>query len=204
MATELAAGQVAIPESELNTLRSIKAMMDKAWDGKDTGAAFRKMLKQANPELKIPDDLAESAIAPVNAKIEETEKTVKGIGEKLDKFLTETKDRDDTAKLRSDIDGAVKKFGLDDEGKTKMLERMKATNSFDVEAAGAWVAHQAPKPKIITDHGIGAMSADLFGTTKQDDAFKDLHTGGDPFRAGGFFEQEANKVMNEFAQEAAA
>lgn len=201
---DLPAGQVAVAEAELATLRSIKAMMDRAWDGKDTGAAFRKMLKQANPDLKIPDDLAESAIAPIKGEVDEARKEVKGIGDKLDKFLTETKDREETTKLRTDIADSVKKFGLDDDGKTKMLERMKATNSFDVEAAAAWVAHQAPKPKPITDHGIGSMSADLFGTAKADNAFKDLHTGGDPFRAGGFFEQEANKVMTEFAQEAAA
>ena len=54
---------VAVPKAELDTLLAIKKMMDKSWDDKANGAAFRRMLKTSNPDLKIPDDLAESAIA---------------------------------------------------------------------------------------------------------------------------------------------
>ena len=59
------ADTVTVSKAEHDTLVRIREMMNKTWDNKDTGAQFRKLLKQTNPDLKIPDDLAESAIAPV-------------------------------------------------------------------------------------------------------------------------------------------
>lgn len=200
---DAAADTVTISKAEWDKAQAIVAMTNKAWDDKTVGAGFRKALKAVNPDLKLPDDLADSVIAPVNAKLEETEKQVKGIGDKLDKYLAETKDKEETADMHAKLADATKKFGLDDEGRTKMIERMKATNSFDPEAAAAWVAHQAPKPKPITDHGFTTTGANLFGSQQKDDKYADLYTGGDPFRPGGFFEKEANAVMNEMAEQAA-
>jgi hypothetical protein len=194
---------VTIPKAELDTLRAIKTLMDKTWDGKDTGAPLRKLLKQVQPDLKIPEDVADSVIAPVKGEIEETKKSVKGLAEKLDKFLTENKDKEDTAVLRADLASAQKKFGLDDEGLTKVMQRMKDKNNPDVESAAAWVASQAPKPQPIADHGISAISADLFGSTKKDPNYEALQTGGDPFKPGGWFDQEAIKILNEPADKAA-
>ncbi len=195
---------VTIPKAAYDTLTAIKSLMDKAWDGKDTGASLRKILKQVDPTIKIPEDVADSVIAPVNARAEAAEKAAKETSERLDKFLAETKDKDDTAALRKDLKDAQKKFGLDDDGMTKVMNRMKDKNNPDVEAAAAWVAASAPKPQPISDHGITSLSADLFGTTKQDDQYKELQTGGDPFKPGGWFDREAIKILNEPAGEQAA
>jgi hypothetical protein len=194
---------VTIPKGAYDNLTAIKALMDKAWDSKDTGSSLRKLLKQVDPTLKVPEDIADSVIAPVKGEIDEARKEVKGMAERLDKFLAETKDKDDTAALRKDLSAAQKKFGLDDEGLTKVMQRMKDKNNPDVEAAAAWVVSEAPKPKPISDHGITSLSADLFGTTKQDDQYKELQTGGDPFRPGGWFDREAIKILNEPTEQAA-
>ena len=193
---------VTMPEAEANTLRAIKALMDKAWDNKDTGAPLRALLKKVQPDLKTPEDVTDSVIAPVNARAEEAEKMAKATAERLDKFLAESKDKEDTTTLRSELSAAQKKFGLDDEGLTKVMQRMKDKNNPDVEAAAAWVASSAPKPQPIADHGISSISADLFGTTKKDPNYEALQTGGDPFRPGGWFDQEAIKILNEPAEAA--
>ena len=195
-------GMVQVAKAELDTLNAIKAMMDKGWKGK-RGAEFRKLLKEENPDLSIPEDIADDIAKPVLAKVDETANQVKTFGERLDKFLNEFKDREDTASLRSDLGAAQKKFGLDDEGLNKVIQRMKDKNNPDVEAAAAWVASQVPKPQPVADHGIQSVSADLFGTTKKEDAYAELHTGGDPFKPGGWFDQQAIKILNEPAEQAA-
>lgn len=194
---------ITVTKAELETLRAIRAVMDKAWDSKETGSDFRKLLKKVDPNLRVPEDIADSVIAPVNARAEAAEKAAKETQERLDKFLAESKDKEDTATLRSELTAAQKKFGLDDEAMAKVMTRMKDKANPDVEAAAAWVAAQVPKPQPIADHGISSISADLFGTTKQEDAFKDLHTGGDPFKPGGWFDKEAAKILNEPTDQAA-
>jgi len=194
---------VTISKAAYETLMKIKSMMDGAWDNKDTGAAFRKILKQVNPDLKIPDELAESAIAPVKTEIEDTRKQVKGLAERLDKFLSENKDEKDTAALRKDLADAQKKYGLDEEGMTKVMQRMKDKNNPDVEAAAAFIAASAPKPQPLADHGLNSVGADLFGTTRKEDDYAELHTGGDPFKPGGWFDKQAIKIMNEPTDQAA-
>lgn len=194
---------VTISKDSFETLTKIKALMDKTWDGKDTGGPLRALLKKVDPSIKIPEDVADSVIAPVNARAEAAEKAAKDTAERLDKFLAESKDKDDTATLRTELSSAQKKFGLDDEGLTKVMQRMKDKSNPDVEAAAAWVASQAPKPQPLADHGISGMSADLFGSTKQDEQWKDLQTGGDPFRPGGWFDREAIKILNEPSEQAA-
>ena len=116
---------VTVLKAELDTLRAIKALMDKTWDSKETGSKLRALLKTVDPNLKTPEDITDSVIAPVKGEMEETRKQVTGLTERLDKFLTETKDKDDTATLRADLAKAQKKFGLDDEGLTKVMQRMK-------------------------------------------------------------------------------
>jgi hypothetical protein len=194
---------VTVSKSELDTLRGIKALMDKAWDSKDTGAPLRALLKKVQPDLKTPEDITDSVVAPINARAEEAEKLAKTTADRLEKFLAESKDKDDTATLRTELSAAQKKFGLDDEGLTKVMQRMKDKSNPDVEAAAAWVAASAPKPQPISDHGISSISADLFGTTKKDPNYEALQTGGDPFRPGGWFDQEAIKILNEPAEQAA-
>lgn len=194
---------VTVSKAEIDTLRGIKALMDKAWDNKDTGAPLRALLKKVAPDLKTPEDITDSVVAPINARAEEAEKLAKTTADRLDKFLAESKDKDDTATLRTELSAAQKKFGLDDEGLTKVMQRMKDKNNPDVEAAAAWVAQTAPKPQPLADHGISSISADLFGTTKKDPNYEALQTGGDPFKPGGWFDQEAIKILNEPAEQAA-
>ena len=193
---------VTMSKAEADTLRGIKALMDKAWDNKETGAPLRSLLKKIQPDLKTPEDITDSVVAPINARAEEAEKMAKATSERLDKFLAETKDKDDTATLRADLSAAQKKFRLDDEGLTKVMKRMKEKNNPDVEAAAAWVAASAPKPQPIADHGMSSISADLFGTTKKDPISEARQSGGDPFRPGGWFDQEAIKILNEPAEAA--
>lgn len=196
--------KVELTKDAYDRLMAIKSLMDKAWDDKDTGASFRATLKKVDPSLKIPDDLAASAIEPVKGELAESRKETKELRERLDKFLTDTKDEKDTASLRADLDRAKKDFGLDDDGMKLVMQRMKDKSNPDVEAAAAFVARSIPKPKPLANEGLGGGIDTLFGTTKKEDAFEALHTGGDPFKPGGWFDREAQKILNETPSEQAA
>jgi hypothetical protein len=197
-----AADTATVSKAELDSLRAIKALMDKAWDNKETGANFRKLLKTVEPTIKIPDDLADSAIAPIKGEVDETKKLVTDFGARLDKFLAETNDEKATTALKSDLSAAQKRFGLDDDGMKKVMERMRDKNNPDVEAAAAFVASQIPPPKPV-DTGMGGLGAGLFGSTAKDDNYEALQTGGDPFKPGGWFDKEAAKILNEPTEQAA-
>lgn len=199
----MAAEKVEISKAEYDTLVGIRSLMDKAWDSKDKGSAFRRLLKDVDPTVKLPEDVADSVIAPVRTELDEVKNQFKATSDRLDAFLKDTKDEKDTNALRADLTAAQKKFGLDEEGMTKVMQRMRDKSNPDVEAAAAWVASQAPNPQPISDHGISSISADLFGTTKKEDEFEALHTGGDPFKPGGWFDREATKILNEPTDQAA-
>lgn len=194
---------VTVSKAEYQTLLRIREMSNRAWDHKEKGAQFRRILKDVNPELNIPDDLADSTIAPIKGEVDETRKEVKGLAERLDKFLEDNGNEKATTALKKDLDDAKKKYGLDDEGMTKVMQRMKDKNNPDVESAAAFIAASAPKPQPISDHGLNSIGLDLFGTTRQEDEFKELHTGGDPFKPGGWFDKTTTKILNEPTEQAA-
>lgn len=198
---------VTVSKAELDTLRNIRALMDKAWDNKEVGGPLRQLLKKVDPALKIPEDVTASVIEPVNAKLTETQNEVKGLNDRLTKFLDETSNEKATSALRTELSAAQKKFGLDDEGMTKVMQRMKDKNNPDAEAAAAFVASTIPKPELITDrHGIGAaMGVEAFGmgASEGDDAMKGLGNGEDPFKPGGWFDRTALKAINETTEQAA-
>ena len=177
--------------------------MDKAFKNKTAiGATFRKALKEVEPNLNIPDEFADAVAAPINASLEELRAENKKLVERLDARDAKEKDDKDEREIRSDIDAAVKKYGLDDEGKQKVIERMAAKRSLDAEAAAAWFKSSLPKPESIRDTGIAPRMADIkdvFGQADGDEADLALLHGKNPM---DYFDRVASRIIHEESQAA--
>jgi hypothetical protein len=200
---EPATNTVTMPAAEAAELRQIRTLMDKAWKDKDKGAAFRRTLKAVDPTLTIPDEVGDEIAAPLNEKLTATEAQLKALQDRIDTSDRERAERNEERTLRTSLESAAKKYGLDDEGRQKVLERMAAMRSPDAEAAAAWVRDQLPKPEIVKEGGIGPAYGDIksvFGQADGDDADLALLHSDNPMR---YFDKVATKILNEPAEAAA-
>lgn len=192
-----AAKTVTISAEEYGTLTGIRTLMDKAWRDKGVGAAFRKQLKAVQPDLNIPDEMADSVLAPVTTELEAMKAQNAALLKRLDdRDAAETETKAVTS-MQSQLADVRKKYNFDDEGMNKVIERMRAKGNPDAEAAGAFIFETLPKPKPVTDAGFAPSYADtqsVFGAADGgDDDMKLLHSG-DPMR---FFDKKVAEIMNE-------
>lgn len=154
-----------------------KALLDKLWaDNTPLGANVRKQAKELFPDIVLPEDGAELAVAPVKAELDDVKIQLKGA---LDRISAREKADVDLAaenELSMKISTAQRSFGLTDAGKQKMIERMKTTGNFsDADAAAAWVVSQTPKPEPTSAPSWMPEAANLFGSQQKDDQFEALH-----------------------------
>lgn len=154
-----------------------QALIDKLWNDKSaTGVSVRKAAKEMFPDINIPEDQTELAVAPVRQEVDEMKTQLKSA---LDKLAAREK-ADDDMRVENDlavkINSAVTEFGLTDSGKTKMMERMRSTgNVSDAQAAAAWVVSQLPKPEPANSPSWMPEAANFYGTQAKDDKFESLH-----------------------------
>lgn len=156
-----------------------QTLVEQIWNDKTLGAGVRKKAKELMPELDIIDDHITPVVEPLIASFKEQSEAMKAELDALKAEAKERKESESQAKVENDmraaIDSAQAKYTLTDEGRAKMIDRMKETKNFtDAEAAAAWVAQQTPAPKS-PGPTWAPKSMDLFGTKNQDEAFKLLH-----------------------------
>lgn len=155
------------------------------------GSTIREKAKAKYPDLRFPEDTMAPVITELKTKIGTLEEQNKIA---LDKLAAREK-ADEEAKTFSDLDSkvtaAAREYGLTDEGRVKMLERMKEQSNFDAEAAAAWVASKAP-PKPVDGPSYVDKRINLFGSNKPDESLKLLHTNTEAYVDGQIEEMLAN------------
>lgn len=132
--------------------------------------------------------VAATKAAIVEPEVARLENDLKASKEQLAKALErldarDKKEADDKAfsDMKSSVDSAVKKFGLTEEGKNLLLDRMKETGNYtDPEAAAALIVHQ--HPPISPSPSWAPHNADYYGTKKKDENFELLHKDPEGFR----------------------
>lgn len=186
-----------ISDTELANLQRAAGLLDKLWNSPKNGLTIKRMVKDEIPDAKIADlDIIETVTKPYDAKIEEMQKGQKELGDKLDNYLKSQTEKAEEAALRSEIEATQAKYGFNDETMQKVIERMKAKNNPDVEAAAAWVKDSLPKPKVVVPTGISSTNYPIYGAgIKSDDPdIQRLHH--DPVK---WMEDEVALIMNEEA-----
>jgi hypothetical protein len=169
-------------------------LLNKMADHPERGIEFKKMAKSIDKTLQFTDlDMAERIQAPVLEKLTAAEARLAAMETERDaEKLARTND-EQVRTLTADVDKAAKSFGLTEDGRKKMTERMQAKGNLDADAAAAWVASQAPKAK--PNEGLGGYqptALNPFGSAEKDDSVELLHT--DPAR---WQDSEIAKILAE-------
>lgn len=153
------------------------ALLNKFWgDKSELGAKVRREAKQMFPDVSIPEDTTDAAVAPIKAEVDDVKAQLKSA---LDRLAAKEK-ADSDLQAENDmsvkIAAAVKEFGLTESGRDKMIERMKAQGNFsDAAAAAAYVVSQMPKPQVSNTPSWLPQAANTYGFGEKDEQWAELH-----------------------------
>lgn len=155
-----------------------KALADKLWfDKTPAGAAYRKMAKETFPDITIPEDTAELAVAPLRVELGETRTQLADALKRISAREKADSDMQAEVAMSQKIDAASREFGLTDSGREKMITRMKETGNFtDAQAAAAYVVSQMPKVTPTNTPTWMPQESNLFGSSKKEERWEALHT----------------------------
>ena len=157
-------------------------LVESLWlDGKH-GPALHAKAKELFPDVRTPSDSTALLAAQMEEKFSSQSKAQ---AEELEKLRAEREaEKKDAAERAAEaqkvsfeqqISAARDAYNLTDEGFDKMVARMKETGNYtDPESAAAWVASKTP-PAAVSGPAFGPQDLNLFGSSKQDEKFKQLH-----------------------------
>ena len=135
-----------------------------------------------HPAELVRKTVVEPEVSAVRKELEATREQLQKALERIDARDKREEEEKTYRDMQSLVDSAVNKYGLTDEGKQKMLDRMKETKNFtDVEAAAAFVVHNAPPPPS-SGPTWAPHKADFYGTANPNEAYERLHKDPDGFR----------------------
>ena len=166
----------AVRPATENQLRAEK-LMEKLWGSADLGPTIRKIAKETFPDIRVPEELVDPVVAPLRQENEALKKRFNELAAKFEAREQKDAESQTFKELEAAVNRAVEKFGLTDEGRAAMLDRMKETKNFtDVEAAAAFIAHSKP-PKVSEgpSWASSAQKMNLFGSAEPDEQYKRLH-----------------------------
>lgn len=166
------------PKTEDVAATRAQELLNRLWNDGSLGAQVRKKAKEAFPDIVLPEDNLEPALAPMREENNALKTQLEALAAKLAE--RETKEAEAAAKREEiDYEARLNKVRTDrhmtEDGFNAMIERMKATGNYtDPEAAAAWVMEQSPPPKPAGPY-LGPQAANFYGTQQQDERFKLLH-----------------------------
>jgi hypothetical protein len=179
-------------------LQRSRELLAKVWGDPNLRGGVRKYVKELFPDRHLPDDDFDAIAAPLKAENVALQK-------KLDDFLESQKKRDEdlakreeeanNARYAGELDAAVKRFGLTDEGRQKMIARMQETRNFTAPMdAAAYIVSQEP-PVMPSGPLYGSATLDFAGggEAAKLDEYKVLHSGLDG--PSKYLEQEIRKCF---------
>lgn len=189
---------VEVSAGELAALRNAKGLLETLWGNKETGTAFKRMVKKVNPQAKIPDlELAEEFAEPINKELGTLKEQNAALLKRLDERDAKDKDERDLRDIHAKIDDVARKRGLTDEGKAGLIKTMQDRQIADPDAAALLYLDSLPKAAPIKGHAALPQRMNLFGVNtpeKQDEQIDKLFK--DP---QGFMDDEIANVLNEAA-----
>jgi hypothetical protein len=152
-----------------------------------------------HPAQVVKATIVDPAIKAVREDNEALKEQLSKALERLDARDKREEEEKTFAQMQAAVDTAVSKYGLTEEGRQKMLDRMKETKNYtDPEGAAAAIAHDTPPP-ASSGPSWAPRKTDFYGTANPDEAFAKLHK--DP--EGAFLDDEIGKFLKNPAQYAA-
>ncbi len=181
--------QAGLREPTESEIRAAK-LVEKAWRDPELGPKIRATAKAEFPDVRIPEDDLSPVLAPILAQNKALGEQLEALTKKMSEREAKETEAETFASIQKNVDSAVAKFNLTEEGRKAMLDRMKEQNNLDADAAAALIAHNAPKPQAAPRYLPQKMN--LYGSAEQDEKFKLLHT-----RPDDFFDSEVAALIND-------
>lgn len=189
---------VEVRAGDLAALRNARSLLETLWGNKKHGTALKRMVKDVNPEAKIPDlELAEEFAEPIKKEVEGLKEQNAKLLERIEAREKAEKDREALTDIYSQIDKVVAKRGLTDEGKAGLIKTMNDRQIADPEAAALVYLDSLPKPVVQKGAQVLPQKMNLFGVNtpeKENEQLDKLFK--DPL---GFMDEEIANVLNEAA-----
>lgn len=144
-----------------------------------TAPEAEKLIQTLNPQAEFPyRQQREAVLGPVMGELEKERARVAALEEKWNareaaEAQRETKRQED--ELLARMEAVKSKRGLSDDAMQRVMDRMRANNNPDVEAAAAWVAESVPKPAPAAGYDYLPSTVDPFGTASKDETWAALH-----------------------------
>jgi hypothetical protein len=171
-----------VPDTELQQMRALNQLFDQIWNDPTHGETVRRLAKEKNPNIAIPDEnpVAKKAFA----KLAETEERLTGLQTAFDEYKTKGEQERATAQLRENLGKVQDKFHFTDDAMAKTIEIMQERQLADPEAAALIYRESLPRA-APQSHSAKFFDgkADMFGTTKVDEQWRTLHENPDQFIA---------------------
>ena len=191
-----------ISDNELAVLRRAEGLLNKMISDPKDGTNTKRQIKALVPEAKFPElEILDSVSAPLTARLSEQEKENKALRDRFDTWEKSQKDSKEENALQARLDRAKNSYGFTSEGMQKLIERMKAENSADVEATAAWVASQERKAKPISDSALMPSALNLYGSNSASADIDVVALNKDPQK---WADEKMIQMLNEFANQDAA
>lgn len=152
-------------------------LFNELWSHPDPNVrnSVRKAAKDKYPDVTLPVDEIEPLLTPLRAENKDLRDAIEKLQKDNEERSKKESEQQTFRQMESQVDSAVREYGLTDEGKAKMLERMKETGNYtDPVAAAAWVASKAPPP-AQPNPTWAPQSMNLFGSQEKDEQFAALH-----------------------------
>ncbi len=176
--TTLSAPAQSQPQAATQNQLRAEQLIFSLWNDPEYGPKIREAAKKQFGDIKTLED--DPVVGSIKAQND-------ALSKKLDEALTRLNKRDEDdeqtktfRQMEEAVGAAQRKFALTDEGRAKMLDRMKETKNFsDPEAAAAWVSHSTPPetPKST----FSPAKTDFYGSASFDESWKKLHLNPDKY-----------------------
>ena len=187
---------VEIDEVELLRLRKQDQTVQHIWGNPKARRKIQEAVKEADPNMRIPElEIEEAAKAPVMA----LEKTVKELQEQIAADKADREKNDKLNALNYSVEtgfGKLRKAGWTDDGLTEVKKLMEERGIIDPEIAAAYYEKQHPPQVPATPSGVGAWN---FGEVADDtDAYsKALMASKNAAENDSLVMREAGKALQE-------
>lgn len=179
--------EAVVKPATANQLRA-EQLVAALWNDPSFGPKIREVAKKQFSDITTLDD--DPVVAQLKAQVEAQTKMVSDLLESQKKRDEAADQAKSIADLQAEVDAAAKQFGLTDEGRAKMLDRMKERKSLDPMAAAALIAHQTPPETPRPTWAPRKLN--LFGSAERDESWKKLHTDPD-----GYLDEELHKFSQD-------
>lgn len=172
----------------------LEQLADTLWNDKTAaGAAYRAKAKELFPDVALPEEAAEGAVAPVKAELDAMREKFDALVAEREAEKTAAAENAAQTSLETAVASARAKYHLTEDGFDKMVAHMKETGNYtDADGAAAWVAMQTPAPTAPGPY-LGPQNMNLFGSSERDENFALLHK--DP--TGAFLDNEFREFIKD-------